>query len=134
VPERIFVDTVFVIALINRRDQYHAVASELADQVEGLPLLITDAILLEIGNALSANFRAEAAEIIEHFLAAEEVKVARLTPQIFDRALEMYKKYHDKEWSLVDCVSFTVMREAEITRALTFDQHFIQAGFEALMR
>lgn len=54
---RIFIDTLFVIALINRRDQYHKQASELADKFEGDPLLVTDAVLLEIGNALARSHK-----------------------------------------------------------------------------
>lgn len=129
-PSRIFVDTAFVIALINRRDQYHHQASELADRLEGYPLLVTDAVLLEIGNALARAYKQEAIEIIEHFLASEEVEIVRLTPQLFEQAFALYKQYRDKEWSLVDCISFVVMREASVNQALTFDRNFIQAGFE----
>jgi predicted nucleic acid-binding protein len=35
---------------------------------------------------------------------------------------------------MVDCVSFVVMRQFGIQRALTCDQHFAQAGFHALMQ
>jgi uncharacterized protein len=55
VPNRIFIDTLFVIALINRRDQYHQQALDLSEQFERYPLLVTDAILLEIGNALARS-------------------------------------------------------------------------------
>ncbi|NCS79870.1 MAG: nucleic acid-binding protein, partial [Microcystis aeruginosa K13-07] len=34
----------------------------------------------------------------------------------------------------VDCFSFIVMEENQITDALTSDVHFIQAGFQALLR
>lgn len=56
-----------------------------------------------------------------------------ITPQLFERAFDLYVKYQDKAWGLTDCVSFVVMREAGITQALTSDQHFQQAGFEAMM-
>ncbi len=46
---QIFVDTLYVIALINRRDQYHLKAVELAARFDGYPLLTTDAVLLEKG-------------------------------------------------------------------------------------
>ena len=133
-PSRIFVDTAFVIALINRRDQYHHQASELADRFEGYPLLVTDAVLLEIGNALAFGYKQEAIEIIEHFLASEEVEIVRLTPQLFEQGFALYKQYRDKEWSLVDCISFVAMREAGVNQALTFDRRFIQARFEVLIR
>lgn len=133
-PERIFIDTGFVIALINKRDRYHEQARTLADQFDGRPMLITDAILLEIGNALARGFKAEAVKIISDFLSSDEVKVVRLSPTLFDEAFAVYKKYQDKEWGLVDCVSFVVMRQEKVSRALAFDQHFAQAGFEALMK
>jgi len=38
----------------------------------------------------------------------------------------------DKEWGLVDCLSFVIMRERGITEALTPDRHFTRAGFKAL--
>jgi len=46
----------------------------------------------------------------------------------------MFKNYRDKEWSLVDCASFLVMRDEDIELALTADHHFEQMGFTALLR
>jgi predicted nucleic acid-binding protein len=57
-----------------------------------------------------------------------------LTPRLFAQGFTLYKSHQDKAWGLVDCISFIVMREAGVNRALTFDQHFVQAGFQALMR
>lgn len=131
---KVFVDTLFVVALINQRDAYHAKASELAYLYDGKPLLTTDVVLLEIGNALARKFKHQAVEVIDGFLTASEVEIVRLTPQLFEQAYALYKQYQDKEWGLLDCVSFAVMREAGIREALTFDQHFVQAGFRALMR
>jgi predicted nucleic acid-binding protein len=53
----ILIDSVYVIALVNRRDKYHVQAQQLARQLAGRPLLITDSILLEVGNALARHFR-----------------------------------------------------------------------------
>ena len=53
-------DTSFLLALQDRRDQYHAQALDLATRYEGLPLLLTEAILLEVGNALARGRKAEA--------------------------------------------------------------------------
>jgi len=134
VRTKIFVDTWFIVALINKRDQYHSKALQLAKQFEKYPLITTDAIFLEVGNALSSNYKNEAVELIERFLASDEAEVIRLTPKLFDEALSLYKKHQDKSWGLVDCVSFVVMKQNNITQALTFDKHFIQAGFQALMK
>ncbi|NUQ65006.1 MAG: type II toxin-antitoxin system VapC family toxin [Pirellulales bacterium] len=129
-----FIDTLFVVALINQRDQYHEQAAELAVSYEGQQFLTSDAVLLEIGNALARKYRRQAVEIIEGFLLSEDVEVVRVTAELFDRAFALYKAHEDKEWGLIDCISFIAMREAKIQDALTFDQHFVQAGFRALMR
>jgi uncharacterized protein len=128
----IFIDTSFIIALINERDQYHSQALDLADRYIDQAVLITDAVLLEIANSLARRYKNEAVQVIEEFLASENVAVIRLTPDIFDRSFELYKTRPDKEWGLVDCVSFIVMRDRDVHNVLTFDQHFTQAGFQRL--
>jgi predicted nucleic acid-binding protein len=134
VRSKIFVDTLFIVALINKRDQYHQTALQFAEQFENYPLITTDAIFLEVGNTLSNNYKNQAVELMEKFLASDSVEVIRLNPDLFDEALSLYKKHEDKSWGLVDCISFVVMKRYEVTQALTFDRHFIQAGFQALMK
>jgi predicted nucleic acid-binding protein len=134
VSKTAFIDTVFVVALLNQRDQYHQRAEVLAGQYEGQRFLTTDGVLLEIGNALSRNYKAQAVEVIEHFLSSDDVEVVRLTPALFEAAFTLYRTHADKEWGLVDCISFVVMRQSGVQDALTFDQHFVQAGFRTLMR
>lgn len=129
----IFIDTAYVVALVNRRDKYHAAAKMLAKQMAGRSFVITDSILLEVGNALAQHFRPEAVAIIEQFINSTEVEIVHLTPVLFSTAFARYKKYADKEWGLVDCISFEVMQERGIREALTVDRHFVQAGFVALM-
>src|SRR5260370_1774186 len=56
------------------------------------------------------------------------------TPAQFESALQRYQQAADKSWSLTDCASFEVMEAENIEAALTHDRHFVQAGFEALLR
>jgi len=129
-----FIDTLFVVAMINQRDQHHQRAAELATALQGQRFITTEAILLEIGSALARKYRDQAVKVIETFLSSEDIDVVPLTSQLFRKAFDVYKAHVDKEWSLVDCVSFVAMRQAGIQDAATFDQHFVQAGFRALMR
>jgi predicted nucleic acid-binding protein len=125
-------DTGFVVALVNENDQYHQKALKLANQFEGYPTVITDVVLLEIGNSLAKNFKTQAIEIINHFYSSPEVTIVHLNPVLLKQGLKIYQSYQDKTWGLMDCVSFVVMREMKITDALTFDKHFAQAGFNLL--
>lgn len=129
-----FVDTQFVIALVNRRDQDHQRAVELSHAFTNQSLLTTELVLVEIGDALAGEFRREAMQLIEFFRRAANVEIAALTPALFDDAFALYCSRHDKDWGLTDCVSFVVMSREQVRDALTFDQHFEQAGFSALLR
>jgi uncharacterized protein len=130
----ILIDTAYVIAAVNRRDKYYSQAQRLAEELAGVPLLVTDSILLEVGNALAQHFRPEAVAIIEQFLNASEIEIVYTTPEMFAAAFARYKKYTDKTWGLVDCISFEVMESRGIKQALTADRHFEQAGFIPLMK
>jgi hypothetical protein len=46
--------------------------------------------------------------------------------------LTFLQQYTDRSFSLTDYVSFVVMRQRGVERALAFDRHFIQAGFQKL--
>jgi predicted nucleic acid-binding protein len=80
-----FIDTSFVIAVVNRKDQYHEEAMMLSDLYGGQPLVTTEAVLLGVGNALAKYFKAEAVAVIEDFLESEEVTVVRMGASLFER-------------------------------------------------
>lgn len=128
-PDRVFLDTSFVIALVNEKDQYHGQAEALSFTFEKSALVTTGAVLLEIGNALAKEFRSEAVSVIKILSQSVRVEVAEIDSNLIEKGLAVYEKYADKNWGLVDCISFVVMREAGITDTLTFDRDFEQAGF-----
>ena len=133
VSPKTFIDTHYVVALINQRDQHHAAATEISATYVGMPLLTTDAVLIEIGNALARTFKGQAVEVLEYFHRAANIEVVQLTPTLFDAAIALYRAHADKAWGMTDCISFVVMRQAGIQEALTYDRHFTQAGFNALL-
>ena len=131
-PNRVFVDTSFVIALINDRDQYYNQAQALSYKFESSLLITTDAVLLEIGNALAKDFRKEGVEVIRVLRSGKNTEVIEIDGELFEKGLEIYEKYEDKEWGLVDCISFVALWERGISEVLTFDRDFEQAGFAIL--
>ena len=132
----VFLDTGYSIALSVESDEHHERAEKLAEQLEAeqTPLVTTQAILLEIGNALSKErYRAAAVELFDALEEDPLVEIVPLTEEIFAQALDLFRNRSDKEWGLVDCVSFIVMQERGIKEALTPDKHYEQAGFRALL-
>jgi predicted nucleic acid-binding protein len=124
----LFIDTGFIIALINTQDAYHEQAKRLSLKYENYPVITTDAVLLEIGNALSRFAKPQAIEIIQYLQNSKRATVFYVTPDLFAKGLSLYEKYLDKSWCLVDCISFVVMQTTGTTHVLAFDQHFTQAG------
>ena len=132
-----FLDTAFAIALSSSGDDLHRVALALADELETSPtrIVTTRAVLMEIGNALSKQrYRPAAVELLLSLENDPKVEIVPVSGDLYAQAFKLFSERTDKEWGLVDYVSFVVMRERGITDALTSDDHFRQAGFNALMR
>lgn len=72
--------------------------------------------------------------LLEHIRTSGSYEVIPAAPDLFEAGLRLHDQRRDKEWSLTDCISFVVMERRGLTRALTHDHHFEQAGFEALLR
>ncbi len=133
----VFLDTAYAIALSVESDEHHERAEELSEQLEAeaTRLVTTRAVLLEIGNALSKKrYRKAALELLDALEQDLQVEIISLSEELYERALELFRNRPDKDWGLVDCVSFVVMQERGLTEALTTDEHFEQAGFRPLLR
>lgn len=133
----VFLDTGYTIALSVESDAHHERALELAEQLEAeqTRLVTTRAILLETGNALSKErYRKSAVELLDAIEGDRLVEIIPLSEKLFAEAFELFRSRPDKEWGLVDCISFVVMQERGLTEALTTDKHYEQAGFRALLR
>ncbi|HEY5869840.1 MAG TPA: PIN domain-containing protein [Candidatus Tectomicrobia bacterium] len=132
----VFLDTAYVNALVNVRDQWHNAAVQWEERlaVERRRLVTTECVLVEIADGLAAvRFRAQAVQVITTLQASSFVDIIPASSQLFRTALELYRRRADKDWGLTDCVSFVVMSEQSLSEALTTDDHFRQAGFRALL-
>jgi uncharacterized protein len=130
----IFLDTQFVVALVNERDEHHASARRLVPLFDKCHLVTTGGVILEIGNSLARSHRQEAARIIDELMYRPDCTVLWIDETLLRQSLDLYEEHTDKSWGLVDCLVFVIMRRRRIREALTNDQHFEQAGFVALMR
>jgi predicted nucleic acid-binding protein len=135
-PTSVFLDTAYVYALINTRDQWHAKATQwqqtLAQQQR--PLVTSQFVLIEIADGLSAiGFRQHAVRTLDALAGSSFVDVVPASPQLYDDALGLYRNRADKDWGLTDCSSFVVMQQRGLHEALTSDHRFSEAAFRALL-
>ncbi len=97
-------------------------------------IVTTEMIFFELANGLSSlKYRNTTIELINELRQMENLEVIWSSPELFDKAVKLYGKRPDKEWSLTDCASFIVMKEQNISLAFTSDKHFEQAGFVKLL-
>ena len=133
---KVFLDTSYAVALSSHTDENHNRAVELAEDLEAsnASFVTTRAVLLEIGNALSkVRHRAAAVKLLTALENDPNVEIVPASEDLYRRSFEMFSDRSDKEWGLIDCMSFVVMRDQELSDALTADNHFRQAGFNALL-
>ena len=129
-----FADTSYYLALVNPTDPAHGVAVDLAENFLGR-IYITDAILIELGSALSrGSDRPVYLELLARLQSDQATTLIPASEALFRQGVALFAKRPDKEWSLVDCISIVIMKQRRLKEALTTDHHFVQAGFRALLR
>jgi predicted nucleic acid-binding protein len=115
----IFADTGFFVALAQPRDALHARAVEWSRSIRE-SLLLTEMVLWETVNSLSKPpDRVKAHEIVQEVRSSPGYCLVNVTDELLEARLRLHKDRSDKEWSLTDCVSLSVMRERGLTRALS---------------
>lgn len=132
----LFVDTHYLVAIINRLDQWHSPAIKIVTELAKPKLIVTDSVLIETLNYF-AEFRSDiklhAAISIEGFAVNAAVEVIKQGADTLTNGISLYKSRLDKGYSLTDCISMTVCRELGIKEVLTHDRHFEQEGFTILL-
>lgn len=131
-----FVDASGWIALVNANDTLHHQSVRLFEQRlnEGRGFVTSSVVLLEVGNWLSpVPLRRLASGLIERIEHSTRIQVVELTPELYRKGWQLYRERPDKDWGVIDCISFAIMQERHIVEALTGDRHFQQAGFVALL-
>lgn len=134
---RVFADACYWIALLHPKEELHAAAVAARDRLKHATLYTTEEVLSEVLNRCcnrGPQWRALGVGIVEGIRKDPRVVVDEQSTATFASSLGLFKARPDKEYSLVDCVSFLAMRHHGITDALTNDRHFEQEQLVALLR
>jgi len=131
----VFVDTWYFIARAQKFDPYHAAALRLARAYGEVTFVTHDGVLTEVLAFFSARgkfWRESAASFVRDVITNPKYEVTPLSRELFERALSLYERRADKEYSLTDCASMHLMRYHDIDHVFTDDHHFRQEGFTVL--
>ncbi|MDD5673952.1 MAG: PIN domain-containing protein [Chitinivibrionales bacterium] len=130
----IFTDTSALIALLNKKDQYHPEATAILKAIlkKNSSLLITTHIFAEtvtrIERRISPKKAVEAGSLIRK---NEKIRIVTPDESSIEHAWQIYQKYQDQRFSFVDCISFATMKEMGLSKAFAFDKHFKIMGFDS---
>jgi uncharacterized protein len=131
----VFADTGYWIAIIHPRDGLHRIATNVSKRLGQASIVTSEMVLVEVLNMFSRmRLRSVAAKAVNEITADPTIQVVPQTRRLFQDALKLYQSRDDKDWSFTDCASFVIMRQQKIMEALTDDRHFIQMGFQALLK
>ncbi len=93
----------------------------------------TTSILDETATLLNARGLHELAVAAgTQLIRSPAVTLLHVDVGLLERGWAYFCRHADKRYSLTDCISFIVMQERGLREALTFDQHFTQAGYAAI--
>ena len=131
----VFLDTGYLIALEAKDDQNHAPAQRhwrvFSRRLP--PLVTTSLVFSEVVTFFNTRGQhAKAVELGNMLLESPAVEVVHADQALLLSGWDLFQQYADKSFSLADCLSFVVMRQRGLEWALTFDRHYIQAGFQTL--
>jgi predicted nucleic acid-binding protein len=131
----IFVDTWAWIALADKTDQYHSIAVAEHQKLAAArrAYVTSDYVLTEYINYLYSSISPDRAEAIVdslfHDVVAGTVRLVHVTPEQFEQAWQLRKKYHDKpDISFIDFTSMAIMRDLSISEIFSGDAHFEHVG------
>lgn len=133
----IFVDTSALIALGNKKDQFHFQATKVFKRLvlAKMNFITTNAVIFELTNAFSGvQYKPVAIKQSDMINNSKSWTIITIDEELMEKGLSRFKQMHDKDWSLVDCISMIIAEEIGITKIFTTDHHFEQAGFTILLK
>jgi len=129
--ERVFIDTSAYYSFVDANDTNHAQAMATLERFgqTGAELYTTNFVVAETHALILNRLNRDAAERVLVLLYAGGFRVLRATEGDETRARALIHHHRDKEYSLVDAISFVVMQRLHIHLAWSYDQHFASYGF-----
>jgi predicted nucleic acid-binding protein len=126
---RVFVDTSAIYALIDRDDAEHVAAKSRLRALKKARAepVITNFIVAESHALLLTRL---GPDVARSWLTSNVWHTERATEADESRARWIVGEYVDKSFSYTDAISFAVMERLGLKKALAFDRHFTQYGWQ----
>ena len=127
-------DTSGMLCLLHKPEPFHDRACQL---YKAATVRLTHSLVLAEFVALSTSRglpRAAALSFLMDLLANPDIEIVWVDERLASKAITHLLSRLDKSYSMCDAVSFVLMRQHNLTDALTTDHHFEQEGFRRLLQ
>ena len=130
---RVFVDTSALYVLLDAGDADHRSVSEALVELRESEAVLTTTnyVIVETLAVCQRRLGMDAARMLQEELAPL-FEVEWIGAEAHEEAGAAMMAANRRDLSLVDCVSFQVMRRLGIRRAFALDEHFRERGFEVV--
>jgi len=118
----ILVDSSFFIALVDRKDQWHAAAKSLLPILAGETILISDLILAESVTIIGRRSGGKAGEQLYHYFM-DNCNLVVTDEKMLKGGMQVFLRF-DGTLSVSDAVSVFIMKKRSIDRICSFDSDF----------
>ncbi|MCK9631811.1 MAG: PIN domain-containing protein [Methanoregula sp.] len=118
----ILVDSSFFIALVDRRDQWHAAAKSLLPLLAGETILISDLIVAESVTIIGRRSGGKTGEQLYHYFM-DNCDLVVTDEKILNGGMQVFLRF-DGTLSVSDAVSVFIMKKRNIDRICSFDSDF----------
>ncbi|MFN8493465.1 MAG: PIN domain-containing protein [Caldilineaceae bacterium] len=129
----IFVDTSAFMMMLDISNVEHMIALNVWNKAvrEGETLISTNYVIVETISLVQRRLGMAAVQLfLDRLLPV--LTLQWIEAPLHAEAIAMLRTANLRDLSLVDCVSFAVMRQLRLTDALAFDRHFEKQGFTCL--
>jgi predicted nucleic acid-binding protein len=127
-----FVDTSGLYAVLDRDDRCHSRAiGAWADLLAEHELLVSNYVLVETLALVQNRLGVEAVRAVVQDVVPV-LQIHWVDAEDHARAVDGLLTANRRDLSLVDCMSFHIMRRHDIQTAFAFDGHFEEQGFTTL--
>jgi predicted nucleic acid-binding protein len=129
----LFIDTSALLAVLDADDANHKAARSFWESsiTAGDTLVSHNYVLVETSALALRKLGLEARRVLERDIVPI-LRVVWVTRDIHGSATSAQLAASRRSLSLVDCVSFEIMRRSGIRAAFSFDRHFKEYGYEIL--
>ena len=128
-----FLDTSGLLCLYNRAEPFHDQALTLYKQARFRFIhsyVLAESVALATARGLP---RVPMLTYMSDLIENPDIETVWVNESLHRQAMTLLSERQDKTYSLCDAVSFVLMRQRNITEALTTDHHFEQEGFLRLL-